>query len=170
MLEASGRWYVGPDNGLLEIVARQASGTVRWSEITWRPERLSATFHGRDLFAPVAAMLARGDDPPARPLGGAQDRHPGWPDDLDEIIFVDVFGNAMTGRRGAGLGPEFEVVLGDTHLTNAETYSDVSSGEAFCYVNANGLVEIAVNGGDAAALLSLKIGDKVEISVIAKSR
>ncbi|MFQ5468633.1 MAG: S-adenosyl-l-methionine hydroxide adenosyltransferase family protein, partial [Kiloniellaceae bacterium] len=56
-LQAGGRWYVGPDNGLLAMVARRAGPAARAWEITWRPARLSATFHGRDLFAPVAARL-----------------------------------------------------------------------------------------------------------------
>lgn len=66
MVRAAGRTYVGPDNGLLEIVARRAPDTeVR--AITWLPERLSASFHGRDLFARVAALLARGAHPRAYP-------------------------------------------------------------------------------------------------------
>jgi S-adenosylmethionine hydrolase len=63
MVEADGRWYVGPGNGLFEILQRRAERTRCW-EIDWKPERISASFHGRDLFAPVAAMLARGDSPP----------------------------------------------------------------------------------------------------------
>src|SRR5690348_15322031 len=61
-LRADGRWFVGPDNGLLDVVARRARET-EWWEIAWRPQDLSATFHGRDLFAPVAARLARGETP-----------------------------------------------------------------------------------------------------------
>ena len=56
--KADGRWYVGPGNGLFELVQRRAGNTRSW-DIDWKPERLSASFHGRDLFAPVAAMLAR---------------------------------------------------------------------------------------------------------------
>ena len=56
ILEADGRWYVGPGNGLFELVQRRATTTRSW-DIDWKPERLSASFHGRDLFAPVAAIL-----------------------------------------------------------------------------------------------------------------
>src|SRR5271170_1270450 len=70
VVEADGRSYVGPDNGLFEIVLRRA-GAVKSSEILWRPERLSASFHARDLFAPVAARLAA-DTLPARALHGAE--------------------------------------------------------------------------------------------------
>jgi S-adenosylmethionine hydrolase len=62
-LEADGRWYVGPGNGLFELVQRRARKT-RAFETDWKPEQLSASFHGRDLFAPVAAILARGEEPP----------------------------------------------------------------------------------------------------------
>ena len=62
VVEADGRSYVGPDNGLFEIVLRRA-GTLKTSEILWRPDRLSASFHARDLFAPVAARLAAGTLP-----------------------------------------------------------------------------------------------------------
>jgi len=61
ILKADGRWYVGPGNGLFELVERRATTKRSW-DIDWKPERLSASFHGRDLFAPVAAMLARGGE------------------------------------------------------------------------------------------------------------
>src|SRR5438034_4574389 len=64
IVEADGRFYVGPDNGLFEIVPRRAARAAVW-QITWRPGALSASFHGRDLFAPVAARLARGETPAA---------------------------------------------------------------------------------------------------------
>ena len=69
-LKADSNWYVAPDNGLLAMVARRAT-VARWWHITWRPEILSASFHGRDLFAPVAARLAMGEGPPGEPLDGA---------------------------------------------------------------------------------------------------
>jgi S-adenosylmethionine hydrolase len=68
IVEADGRWYVGPGNGLFELVQRRAGAQRRW-DITWQPDRLSASFHGRDLFAPVAAVLARGDVTPAARAG-----------------------------------------------------------------------------------------------------
>src|SRR6185437_8368793 len=96
ILEADGRWCVGPGNGLFELVQRRATETHSW-DIDWEPERLSASFHGRDLFAPVAAMLARGEPPPGQPRKDSADRRADWPDDLCEIVYVDHFGNAMTG-------------------------------------------------------------------------
>src|ERR1700756_1340324 len=94
VVEADSRWYVGPDNGLLELVTRRAGRTRSW-EISARPEAISASFHGRDLFAPMAGLLARGD-PPAGWLCLAEiSRRPDWPDDLPEIVYIDRFGNAM---------------------------------------------------------------------------
>jgi S-adenosylmethionine hydrolase len=61
VVKAGEQWFVGPDNGLFEILLRRREATT-W-RITWQPDRLSASFHGRDLFAPVAAKLALGSDP-----------------------------------------------------------------------------------------------------------
>ena len=72
-------------------------------DIDWKPERLSASFHGRDLFAPVAAMLARGEQPPGRPQRDSAHRRGDWPDDLREIVYIDHYGNAMSGLRAAVL-------------------------------------------------------------------
>jgi S-adenosylmethionine hydrolase len=91
IVEADGRWYVGPGNGLFEMVQRRAVDTRSWI-IDWRPGRLSASFHGRDLFAPVAALLARGEPPPGHPRRDEADRRRDWPDDLGEIVYVDHFG------------------------------------------------------------------------------
>ena len=59
---AGGRWFVGPDNGLLSVVSARHPDTRLW-RITWQPKGLSATFHGRDLFAQIAAEIARGEFP-----------------------------------------------------------------------------------------------------------
>jgi S-adenosylmethionine hydrolase len=154
--EADGQRFVGPGNGLFEIVLRRAARARLW-EIAWRPDKLSSTFHGRDLFAPVAARLATG-----RTVARAETvppRHPDWPDDLAEIVYVDAYGNAMTGLR-AGTLPGGATING---LARAHTFSSVRPGEAFWYENANGLAEIAVNRGSAAATLGLKVGDPVQI-------
>ena len=81
-----GRWLVGPDNGLFELLLRRGSQIETW-EIVWRPDRLSATFHGRDLFAPVAARLASGQALDQMGLRRIEPpRRPDWPDDLASII------------------------------------------------------------------------------------
>jgi S-adenosylmethionine hydrolase len=156
-VEADRRWYVGPDNGLFELVRRRAR-SARSFEITWRPERLSASFHGRDLFAPVAAMIARGDVPRNRPLGDDADRRPDWPDDLAEIVYVDHFGNAMTGLRASTLPPEAKLSAAGRVVERARTFSDRPAGDAFWYENSSGLAEIAVNSGRADRDLGLAVG------------
>jgi S-adenosyl-L-methionine hydrolase (adenosine-forming) len=162
IVEADGRWHVGPCNGLFELVQRRAIETRSW-DIDWKPERLSASFHGRDLFAPVAAKLACGEPPPGRPREAGADRRTDWPDDLSEIVYVDHFGNAMTGLRAAMLPPNARLAAVGQVLERAGTFSDRPSGAAFWYENANGLAEIAVNRGRADSGLGLSIGSPVEI-------
>ena len=168
-VSAAGRWYLGPDNGLLAIVMRRAGGPAKGSrvwEIAWRPERLSATFHGRDLFAPVAARLARGESPPGdrwpaervRTMAGAE-----WPDDLARIVYIDHYGNAATGLRAAKLAPETVLRAAGHELRRATRFSDLPRGLPFWYENANGLAEIAVNQGRAAPDLGLALGAEVEV-------
>ncbi len=162
ILEADRRWYVGPGNGLFELVQRRAGKTRRW-DIDWKPERLSASFHGRDLFAPVAAMLARGEPPPGTPRNDDSDRQAEWPDDLGEIVYIDHFGNAMTGLRVAQLPRAARLVVTGRILERAKTFSDRQQGTAFWYENSNGLAEIAVNQRRADHELGLSIGVPVEI-------
>jgi S-adenosyl-L-methionine hydrolase (adenosine-forming) len=162
--EADGRFFVGPDNGLFDMVVRRSAIAQLW-EIDWRPLALSASFHGRDLFAPVAARLARGEpltDLACRVDARSADR--GWPDDLAEIVYVDRYGNALTGLRGTQVPAEAGLVAGGRSIAPAATFSAVPPGEALWYVNSNGLAEIAVNGGSAAATLGLEIGNAVTIA------
>jgi len=162
ILEADGRWYVGPGNGLFELVERRAATTHVW-DIDWKPERLSASFHGRDLFAPVAAMLGRGEPPPGRPRMDDTHRSADWPDDLCEIVYIDHFGNAVTGLRALMLQHDAKLVATGRVLEPARTFSDRPPGTAFWYENSNGLVEIAVNQGRADSELGLTIGMPIEI-------
>jgi len=164
-VSAAGRWFVGPDNGLLGIAARHTGGARVW-EVDWRPARLSASFHGRDLFAPIAARIGRGAAPAGRErtpgpglLGPAAD----WPDDLPQVIYCDRFGNATTGLRATALPPDAAIGLGDRRLAHARTFSEVPTGTPFWYENANGLVEIAVNRGSAAEDLDLAVGSGIVV-------
>lgn len=166
-LSADGRWFVGPDNGLLAIAARWAR-TAAWRRIDWRPDRLSTSFHGRDLFAPMAARIAAAS-PEAEPDGlvpipGTDVVGRDWPDDLEEIIYVDHFGNAMTGIRAKLLPSKAVFILANgTTMARARTFSDVPKGEAFWYENANGLAEIAMNCGRADIALGLSVGSPITV-------
>lgn len=167
VVRADGRWLVGPGNGLMEIAARRAAEATCY-RIAWRPSSMSASFHGRDLFAPVAARLARDGIAAARALLAAEPSlaevdYAGWPDDLPEIVYVDGYGNAMTGLRASAVGEAATVGIDGRKLPRACTFSDVSTGQAFCYENSIGLLEIAVNQGNVADSLGLSIGKPVEI-------
>lgn len=160
VLEADGVWYVGPGNGLFAIVARRAA-VCRWWRIEWRPQHLSASFHGRDLFAPVAARLARGEPPPAAAMPAPTCD---WPDDLPCVVYVDHFGNAITGLRAAQLPANAAVGIAGRTVRHARTFADVPVGVPFWYENSHGLLEVAANRARAADLLGIELGAPVAIS------
>lgn len=162
VVRAGGQWFVGPDNGLCNEFTRR-DPDPEWWDITWRPDRLSATFHGRDLFAPVAARIAQGDPPP----GDRADPRPridfDSPPDLAEVAYIDRYGNAVTGLRSDVLSGTSVLMVAGRDLRRRRAFSDVPVGEAFWYANSIGLAEIAVNSGNAAMALALKVGDAIGI-------
>lgn len=160
VLEADGRRYVGPDNGLLSVVAARATA-VSLSSIAWRPAKLSDSFHGRDLFAPVAARIAAGTLPSEelRPLSALTTSF--GADDLEEIIYVDHYGNACTGIRSAHPGADRLLMAKGYRIPGALVFGEVPPGTPLWYGNSHGLVEIAVNCGSAAQALGLRVGDPV---------
>lgn len=158
IVEADGLWLTGPDNGLLEPVLRRASAWRAWS-IEVPEQGIAATFHGRDVFAPAAARLALGEAPQGPQVEPTRFAH--WPDDLAAIVYVDHYGNAMTGLRAAGLAADTVLEVAGRRIARRRIFADVPPGEALWYENANGLVEIAVNGGSAAAMLGLVPGSPI---------
>lgn len=159
-VQAGGYRFVGPDNGLISVFAARARDTRAW-RIAWTPSVLSPSFHGRDLFAPVAARLAT-------------DRVPeGWlvplealsvdfgAGDLGEVIYVDHYGNAMTGLRAADVPREAELVVAGRRLRYERVFSGARDGVPFWYENSQGLVEIAMNRASAARALGLDVGTPV---------
>jgi S-adenosyl-L-methionine hydrolase (adenosine-forming) len=108
-------------------------------------------------------MLARGEPPPGRPRRESAHRRTEWPDDLREIVYIDHYGNAMSGLRAVSLPRDAQLVAAGRVLQRAGTFSDRPPGTAFWYENSNGLVEIAVNQGRADRELGLAIGTPVEI-------
>jgi S-adenosyl-L-methionine hydrolase (adenosine-forming) len=161
VVEADGLWLTGPDNGLFEQVLRRAGAWRAWPiEVVAEP-KIAATFHGRDVFAPAAARLALGE----RPQGPQVEptRFPGWPDDLPAIVYVDHYGNAMTGMRAASLSADAVLEVAGQRIARQAIFADVPPGEALWYENANGLAEIAVNGGSAAAAFGLAPGSPVVV-------
>ncbi len=163
-LWADGIWYVGPDNGLLSVRAQRAQQSQAY-RIVWRPERLSDSFHGRDLYAPITARLARDEASRMIATGDLQAMEALQVEfdsaDLPRVIYIDHYGNAWTGLRAALWGPQDRLQLKGRALPWQRTFSEGGKGEVFWHSNANGLVEIATNRGSAAAALGLQVGDRV---------
>ncbi len=160
VLHADGQYFVGPDNGLMNTVAVQSKQTA-WQEISWRPDGCSMSFHGRDLFAPIAASLATGtSEDRLKPL--VQKGLEEWPADLKEIIYFDHYGNAMTGQRYSQQMNGKQVMVRGARIHQADTFCSVPAGGAFWYCNSSGLVEIAVNQGSAREKLALTLGTEIE--------
>ncbi len=154
-------WFVGPDNGLVSVVAARSKRCEVFA-IGWRPERLSASFHGRDLFAPVTALLARGDRHGARLEKTGKLETALAAEDLSEIIYVDHYGNAMTGLRAGRLGPGCTLEINGGRVARARVFCDVPLDGLFWYENSLGLAEIAANSAGAAARLGLTVGQAVK--------
>ena len=161
IVKAKNQVFIGPDNGLFSIVARRSS-TASVQKITWKPDYLSASFHGRDLFAPVAAMISTGKTDISEPISKDTLAKPDWPDDLKSIIYIDHFGNAMTGIRAKTLSATTRLEWCGNKFSYAKTFSSVESGAAFWYENANGLAEISINQGRADDL-GLAVGEPISI-------
>lgn len=163
IIEADGRWYVGPDNGLFELVVRRAHRAQAY-EILWRPDQLSTSFHGRDLFAPIAAQLACGMRVSEISACECKLDNAGsmWPDDYGAVLYIDHYGNAITGLRAESCEGE-QLIVNGHQIDRAETFGAVDVAVPLWYENANGLVEIACNQRHAADCLGLAPGDAVQI-------
>jgi S-adenosylmethionine hydrolase len=168
---------VGPDNGLLIWAAEALGGIDAVVELTnkdWLLGDVSRTFHGRDVFAPAAARLALGaplaDAGPSvapetlvrlpDPIVAVGD---GWLE--AEVLTVDRFGNVQLAAGGgtlSGLGPE--LVIGGIKARRGQTFADAQQGEMMVYEDSAGRVAIAVNGGRAVVLLSVRPGDVVRVA------
>jgi S-adenosylmethionine hydrolase len=165
IVEADGNWYIGPDNGILALVAQRAK-QVQVLRVDWRPKRLSASFHGRDLFCPLAAKLALGEGlPESVPLDSRAMLGSDWPDQLPKVIYADRYGNLITGIGASNLGKNTGLNARGREIVYARTFCDVPSGKAFWYEDSFGLVELAVNQGNAQLALGLALGDRVGLSL-----
>ena len=174
---ASGSCFVGPDNGLL-LGALETDPPVMAVELSeprfWRTPTPSATFHGRDVFAPVAAHLARGVDleevgrtiAPETLVRLDLGRWRMLPDGAEGTIqAMDRFGNLISSIPGsvlAGHASWTASIRGRT-VAGLRTYGEVPSGEPLALVGSHGFVEVAVHRGDARSALRAAIGDPVQI-------
>jgi S-adenosyl-L-methionine hydrolase (adenosine-forming) len=180
-----GRLYVGPDNGLLVRAAERLGGIAGAWELTERTymlERVSATFHGRDVFSPVAAHLATGVAPeklgpeveaatlvrleiPEPELGTRRLRA--------TVLYVDRYGNIQLNvtrehaeQIGVTPGGRVELDLGQERFfaVSARTFADARAGEIILYEDAYENLAVAINGGSAAQVLGSGPGDAVSVS------
>jgi S-adenosylmethionine hydrolase len=164
LCEADGRWYIGPDNGQFDVLAQHALSFKKY-HFQWMGD-VSYSFHGRDIYTPAACLLAESQDHNILNCQLAKTTELRFSSDLNEIIYFDHFGNALTGFRCSEIGGNVRLVLKDRDIQHAKTFSDVKAGQCLWYENANGLVEIAVNQGSARDIPGLVIGDSFSITEI----
>lgn len=176
-VQTSHGFLVGPDNGVLSGVL-ESEPILKAVELTnadyWRVPQPSATFHGRDIFAPAAAHLANGV--PIDRLGPAVNpqslsklplRLPtatgtGW---QGAVQYIDRFGNAATTIPASAVASDrWAVTIGETTLPGLRTYGEVCPGEGLALVGSHGFVEIAVNQGSAQQCFGLAVGDRVFVT------
>jgi S-adenosyl-L-methionine hydrolase (adenosine-forming) len=157
VLNADGRWFVGPDNGLLEVAAQQAE-KVSWWLLDPPALGTSNTFHGRDWFAPAAAAIASTGDVHGTRCDGPPAGQRGWPTDLAEVVYIDHYGNAMTGLRAREVPVDCDLDIDGTRIGPGRVFAAGAPGQPFWYPNSNGLVEIAVNQGRADAIEGIEVG------------
>jgi S-adenosylmethionine hydrolase len=174
-LRAGAQLLVGPDNGLLAPAAARLGGVVEAVDLArspWRLEPVSATFHGRDVFAPVAAHLAAGGAlaeagepvdpaslvelalPEPRRDGGALVAH---------AVAFDTYGNVLLDATGADLPDRAAHVAGRPAVVG-RTFGDAGAGGLLVYEDASGALALAVNQGSAREELGLRVDDEVRIT------
>lgn len=184
-VHARGQLFVGPDNGLLEwALCAPGAEAHALSEARWFRTPVSRTFHGRDVFAPVAAHLAAGvllaefgprvTDPVRMPQ-----IHPVVHEGAvtGRVVFIDRFGNALTNlteealREAFGAGAERRLAVsipGRSIAGLARSYGDAPVGTLVAILGSSGRLEIAQVGGDASGRLGLGLGDPVAVHPAAK--
>ncbi len=160
LIQTDTGWFIGPDNGLLAPLVRRVTNARVW-RIGWQPPVMSASFHGRDWFVPAAARLCQGLDLQLTPLDPEALVGAGWPTETSAILYVDHFGNLISGLNASGRDRQFWLQVGAERLPYARTFCEVAPGVPFWYENAFGLVEIAVNQGRADQSLGLTAGDSI---------
>jgi S-adenosylmethionine hydrolase len=183
---AEDRVLVGPDNGLLWPAIEELGGPVEAVDLAgsrFRMEPVSATFHGRDLFAPVAAALAlgaslaeAGEAIEPESLTRLELPAPRVVEDglIATVLHLDGFGNAALGARaeelgGARLAPGETLAVGaggsEHEVRFGHTFGDVAAGELVLYEDSSRRLALAVNGGSAADALGLRPGDEIVLTL-----
>jgi S-adenosylmethionine hydrolase len=176
-VETKHYFFLGPDNGVLSwaLKRERVKRVVVLDNEAYFRRPVSYTFHGRDIFAPVAAHLSRGVSITKLGPELADFQRLNWPDPilsagavLGEVLYVDRFGNALT-----NIEPDLLKMLGSRRFRVrvgrrpafpvADYYQAVRRGQPIAVLGSSGFLEIAVNGGSAARRLGLEIGVKVKV-------
>ena len=156
--------FVGPDNGVLSLCLDKDAELHHITNEEYFLDPVSTTFHGRDIFAPVAARLARGAllesvgprIPDFLSLAPARDR--------PRVLHVDRFGNIVTSLRPQDLSTASFVRIGGREIRKTRTsFSAAASGELFMIVGSSGYVEVSMNQASAADLLNVGAGAELEV-------
>jgi hypothetical protein len=177
LIESKGNFFIGPDNGVLSLAVqeRQNPRVIHLSNPEYHLEPKSSTFHGRDVFAPVAAHLSRGVAPEAFGEAVEQFVRLDMPastrsarEVAGEIVYVDGFGNLFTNVHEEDLRnwdrEKVSIDIGEVTLRGIATHYGSTVCDGFiAVINSWGLLEIAVNRDSAEHRLGAKIGDKVRV-------
>ena len=171
-----GDLFVGPDNGLLMAAINRLGGliaAVQLEEPRFFRDRVSFTFHGRDVFGPIAGYLARGGrleelGPPLTEVDRSVDFARPEKDGqrvLGEVLHIDVYGNLVSNIPASMLPQAFEVRVGNRVIRDAPhgSYQDVESGSPLALIGSNGLLDISVRDGSAKNLLRARVGTKLSV-------
>jgi S-adenosylmethionine hydrolase len=181
LVEAAGHYFVGPDNGVLTMLYDAVPTHSVWHITASRYFRdpVSRTFHGRDVFAPVAAHLAYGVDPPEfgvqireyQRLGFTRPVLTGPNTWTGTILSVDRFGNLITNFDSQSfarlINEPFELKIGNSRVHRmAESYAEMQSGSLFVIAGSAGYLEVSCNRDSAARIAKAFSGDLLELSMV----
>ena len=161
MIKANNRWFIGPDNGLFAGVIKSADSVECYEIIPGK--KVSKSFHGRDVFAPAAGELANGRMPNSKLISQDSLQKTEYLDELAEVIYLDQYGNSMTGLRADTLKKSQIIKIDNFKISHADTFSSVPAGSLFWYENSIGLVEVSKNSGSAAKQLNIGIGKAFDV-------
>ncbi len=164
-LQVDDCWYLGPDNGLLAMIAKRYPQAQITELDVDQFLHVSSSFHGRDIFAPAAGAIYTHSKLNRTELSRQNMVGTDWVLDLPEIIYIDGFGNAMTGLIAKHYPDIQTLAVQGQRVARGHTFSDAPHGMPLFYENSIGLWEIAVNLGNAAKTLGLQVGDKVAINM-----
>ena len=155
--------FLGPDNGLFSrLIARHDVKKV--ALLNYPSKRISNSFHARDWFAPELTQLINGEAMDFQLLATVKLVGSDWAESLNEIIYVDHYGNLITGVPAQGIATDMIIVLGEREISYARTFSGVPTGALFWYENSMGLIEIAANSASASELTGSGIGSEIYFS------